>query len=385
VHFTELHDVIQDLWTRHGQGTLPNWDAGSTPSPSRQISARDINDLRSWLNQVDPPAAKRGFHLGPFNTSQQTTFLGQDPSQFHPGMLVVIDNWFMTDYFYDNYNYGHVSDQAFATWLKQQQDAGVEIFVRIYRSGTNNKITSKNGNDGDVFNRMNAIYNTVGLTRFIPGNEPNNEWNGDPSQSAFWDGVADFYQKVLNDYNSFVPKGPSGSALWEVYFPPMAQGNYAEYPNLPGTNPAINGYQEMEDHNQVISNYHKFTWHAYFDPGNVAGTALLVEQRFPSFLQDGIQNKGSRWPARITESGYTPSNTANRDQTNTQPYFWQDQVQLVKGTMAGGVAVWLFDYFNNSDMPGDCISCAVASTSEGTGSVRLWATSLSSSLTSAGF
>lgn len=58
---------------------------------------------------------------------------------------------------------------------------------------------------------MNAIYNAAGLTRFIPGNEPNNEWNGtaaapgsNPSQAVFWDGVADFYQAVLNDYNLYV-------------------------------------------------------------------------------------------------------------------------------------------------------------------------------------
>lgn len=141
MHFTELHDVIQDLWTRHGQGTLPNWDVGSAPSPSRQISARDINDLRSWLNQVDPPAAKRGFHCGPYHQingtpTLQPTFLSQDPSQFHPGMLVVIDNWFMYDYVNTGHGYGDISDSGYATWLKQQQDAGVEVFVRIYRSGT---------------------------------------------------------------------------------------------------------------------------------------------------------------------------------------------------------------------------------------------------------
>jgi hypothetical protein len=55
IHFTELRSAIQDLWTHAGMGTLPNWSVGSAPSSSRQTSARDINDLRSWVNTVDPP------------------------------------------------------------------------------------------------------------------------------------------------------------------------------------------------------------------------------------------------------------------------------------------------------------------------------------------
>ena len=177
---------------------------------------------------------KRGFHCGPYNNppSLQSSFLSQNSGQFHPGMLVVIDNWFMYDYINTGHGYGDISDAGYATWLKQQQDAGVEVFVRIYRSGTTNFDSSKNANDGDVFNRMNAIYNAAGLTRFIPGNEPNNEWNGtaaapgsNPSQAVFWDGVADFYQAVLNDYNLYVPKNAGGQPLWEVYFPERLPGD----------------------------------------------------------------------------------------------------------------------------------------------------------------
>jgi|GEM_PF-1894036 len=63
VHFTELRSAIQDLWNYHGMGSLPNWSVGSAPSSGRQVSARDINDLRSWVNQSDPPLNLwTGFH-----------------------------------------------------------------------------------------------------------------------------------------------------------------------------------------------------------------------------------------------------------------------------------------------------------------------------------
>lgn len=63
LHFTEMRSAIQDLWTYHGLGSLPNWSVGSAPSASRQVSARDINDLRGWVNQVDPPLSIwSGFH-----------------------------------------------------------------------------------------------------------------------------------------------------------------------------------------------------------------------------------------------------------------------------------------------------------------------------------
>jgi hypothetical protein len=62
VHFTELRSAIQDLWNCHGLGSLPNWSVGSAPSTSRQVSARDINDLRGWVNKVAPTLALNGLH-----------------------------------------------------------------------------------------------------------------------------------------------------------------------------------------------------------------------------------------------------------------------------------------------------------------------------------
>lgn len=64
VHFTELRNAIQDVWNCHSMGALPNWSYGSPPSPGggRPISARDINDLRGWVSQIDPAAALCGLH-----------------------------------------------------------------------------------------------------------------------------------------------------------------------------------------------------------------------------------------------------------------------------------------------------------------------------------
>lgn len=394
-HFTQLQNAIQALWTYYGQGSLPQWTAGSDPSTSRQILASDINDLRSWVTTVDPPAAKRGFHCGPYNDSPslQATYLSQSSGQFQPGMLVVLDNWFMSDYTPGDSNYGQVSDQAYANWLTSQQSAGVEVFVRTYRSGTyysDGSSDPKYVTDADVFARMQAIYRSVHITRFIPGNEPNNEWNtaGQPSTVQFWEAVAGFYQSVLQDYVTGVDRDPNGNALLEVYFRGMGQGNYAESPDVDGSR---DGYQVMQDYNAVLSNYGKFTWHAYYAPNNVQGTALAVESAFPDFLRNGIQQTGVRWPARVTESGYTPwigsptSPQPNRDEMNNGSYFWDDHVAFVRATMAGGVAVWLFDYYPNSDTPGaDCISCAVAATNDGQ-SLRQWPQALAQALTAAGY
>jgi hypothetical protein len=70
VHFTELRNAIQDVWNCHTMGAVPNWSVGSAPSPSRQISARDMNDLRSWVDKVDPLHALNGLHWqNPFDAN----------------------------------------------------------------------------------------------------------------------------------------------------------------------------------------------------------------------------------------------------------------------------------------------------------------------------
>src|SRR6266851_3229487 len=49
VHFTDARNAIQDLWNHAGMGTLPHWSVGGPPTTSRQVSARDMTDLRNWI------------------------------------------------------------------------------------------------------------------------------------------------------------------------------------------------------------------------------------------------------------------------------------------------------------------------------------------------
>src|SRR5947208_1379656 len=72
-HFTELRDGIQGLWTAHGMGTIPAWTAG-VPTAGTPILAGQINDLRGWLDQADPPLLIwTGFHwCSPVEVAQNT-------------------------------------------------------------------------------------------------------------------------------------------------------------------------------------------------------------------------------------------------------------------------------------------------------------------------
>jgi len=68
VHFIELRYAIQDLWNSKNMGPLFDWSVGSPPSSSRQISARDINDLRHWVNDFENLA--QWHHLPALRTAQ---------------------------------------------------------------------------------------------------------------------------------------------------------------------------------------------------------------------------------------------------------------------------------------------------------------------------
>lgn len=65
IHFTEIRTAIQQT---PNAPALSDWSVGSPPSPSRQISARDINDLRGWTDQL---SAAVGQQFGPEALSNQ--------------------------------------------------------------------------------------------------------------------------------------------------------------------------------------------------------------------------------------------------------------------------------------------------------------------------
>jgi hypothetical protein len=91
-HFNELRSAIQDLWTYHGFGALPNWSVGTAPSSSRQVSARDMNDLRSWVNRADPPLQiSTGFHW--CNPVDDHTNAPNTPNAVAEGLLQTAQRW----------------------------------------------------------------------------------------------------------------------------------------------------------------------------------------------------------------------------------------------------------------------------------------------------
>ncbi|MGH3659404.1 MAG: hypothetical protein ACRDUA_22380, partial [Micromonosporaceae bacterium] len=51
VHFTELRDRIQDLWTAAGMGSVPPFSGGTISAGTRVLKASDLADLRTWLGQ----------------------------------------------------------------------------------------------------------------------------------------------------------------------------------------------------------------------------------------------------------------------------------------------------------------------------------------------
>ena len=49
-HLTELRSRLQGLWTAASLGTVPQFTAGDSAAPSRQVAASDLTDLRGWLH-----------------------------------------------------------------------------------------------------------------------------------------------------------------------------------------------------------------------------------------------------------------------------------------------------------------------------------------------
>ena len=48
-HLTELRSRLQGLWTAASLGAVPQFTAGDSAAPSRQVAATDLADLRGWL------------------------------------------------------------------------------------------------------------------------------------------------------------------------------------------------------------------------------------------------------------------------------------------------------------------------------------------------
>lgn len=84
VHFNEIRAAIPP------SVPLGSWSVGSAPSPSRQVSARDINDLRRWVDQF---SASVGLSAGPDPVPQGVTSFTVDENSAPPNYVMVDSNW----------------------------------------------------------------------------------------------------------------------------------------------------------------------------------------------------------------------------------------------------------------------------------------------------
>jgi len=210
VHFTELRAAIQDLWTHAGQGTVPNWSAGSAPSPSRQISARDINDLRTWVNQYDPATiigaqwANASPSVHPWGSKSgwdvELVYATVDPNSNDPNSLTTVGNRIQ---------------------LLRQANLLMNVLVRVDYSpapsgGYAQSIPPQN-NDAARTAYVNFLATLSRDSRFnqnawgyIIGNEYNisAENGGGTPISPTW------YARVFNGYS--VPSGDTGNAYQTI-------------------------------------------------------------------------------------------------------------------------------------------------------------------------
>ncbi|MCL5075751.1 MAG: hypothetical protein M1136_08940 [Chloroflexi bacterium] len=366
VHFTEMRQAIQGLWSSKSMGALPNWSSGVTPGgPSAGtaatiIYASDLTDLRGWLNQYENATRttnpKRGMHLRDDDHRQEDYWA---LNEYNPGSVVLLsrqlvdwdsslNDWVMT-----------VSQKALADWLKARvtHPAGMEVFVRIYPSPQTRPIYSQpfeghpnNGVVDEIFRVYDKVlaYNGLVISRYLPGNEPNTEWGLNAYLGSTWDTIAAYYTDVYN-----TTQANKGTRNIELYTPPIAQQNYAEEYNIEGGVPMQLDTGELGGYNRasvkaMIQLYNSFSWHNYFRRNNA--WQHRVEQYFPTWLQEHL------WvhlaPARITEAGWKPEEGSNRDYDFGSSAYWNDMNYFMRtATQAGGVMVWLVSKLN--PVPGE--------------------------------
>lgn len=86
VHFTEIRAAIEQYMT------LPNWSVGTAPSSSRQVSARDMNDLRNWTDQFSTAVGKPT-GPDPWSCGQANPIKGVDVSSNNQSQIQTTAYW----------------------------------------------------------------------------------------------------------------------------------------------------------------------------------------------------------------------------------------------------------------------------------------------------
>lgn len=360
-HFAELRTAIQDLWTYLAMGSIPNWSVGSAPSASRQVSLRDTEDLRNWIDAYQTAAGYsygplvpvtgtiRGLHL-PAGGSQGdlTTAQSAAATSFNPGLVVVLSS-FVTG-----------GNPNWITYLKSVSP-NVEILCRYYPTSypplgyttfegysswqdyqalgaTGGGLTGTQLAQEIVIAYDLAQSLGVTITQWYPGNEPELEWFSSSNQGTYtwrpqtWSDINAYYRDVYFQLQAI--KGTRSIELYPPAFatfssvgvsnyyrdgsvdlaklssggPIVVQSNYVWSPTTPPTyswQPGDRGFdlvQPMIEYYNNDSTVGRVNWHCYFWPGRQA--VQTSYNFFPSWLQTDI---GSGYLTRVTEFGWAPN------------------------------------------------------------------------------
>jgi hypothetical protein len=197
--FTELRSAIQDLWIHANMGSIPNWSVGSPPAPNREVSARDVNDLRNWYDLYDPESI-----IGAQWTNNSRNWTGPGGAKSGSDIQLVYATGII-----------QATDPNGTTQVGSRVhgsvSAGRNVFVRVdYAPGQS---IPPSGNDSARTSYVTFLQSLCGNSSFsrvfgrIIGNEFNTsiENQTGPAVTPTW------YARVFNGYNA--PVGDTGNAV----------------------------------------------------------------------------------------------------------------------------------------------------------------------------
>jgi hypothetical protein len=294
VHFTELRTAIQDVWTCHSLGALPNWSVGSPPSPSRQVSARDINDVRGWVDRVDPPGSLNGLHWQSPVTLDSSGSRTQVNAGAGFGSVLILSPQDSTG----SWNPATDPTTTQIYWLERNRvctPAGLAfnevVIARLYwPMATQQQLPA---NPADLATKGQAFITWCqgqGVYNFVVLNELDVEYNGGNSASpSLWNPTNPSYMSGLVD--AIRAQNPNG---------PVYLGFPGPSANILVGTPNWNTY--WGDYAGTITNhYNNVSLHAYGSSlqalkDRTYGQATDVRKRLPQF------------PQRVTEYGIPINN-----------------------------------------------------------------------------
>lgn len=235
-HFTELKSAIQDLWTYHGQGTLPNWSVGSDPSSSRQISARDVNDLRSWMDQTDPDSI-----IGASWINNTRSFVGPSGTK---------NGWDVQLVYATNPSSGY-DITTVGGRVQASIQAGRRVLVRVDyagpdpTTGTSQSVPPDDASRTAYMSFLKSLSQS-GLYQNVSGYIIGNEYNRSAESSGGTPVAPGWYARVFNGYG--VDPSDTGNAhqvihtyqagAWVLVGPVGPYVPDADSPSTPWTVPA---------------------------------------------------------------------------------------------------------------------------------------------------